>query len=591
MFLCVATLLYLTIIITTSCCCDAFEKREEAHGKTIIAYYASWQIYDRNGLAKPINLDYTKFTRLNFAFFQPSVDGEIYGTDEWADPWALFGDWDWSGTGTEKCSWDAPGEPPVCGNHIYETGLVHLSHKAGVEIYPSIGGWTLSNNFPPMAANPESRKNFARNCARLVEHYDFDGIDIDWEYPTYAAHNGGPADTENYSLLIQDIRAELDALGQSKNRFYGLTAAMPCGPDLIKGIDLPVVKESMTEFNLMSYDLHGSWSPQTGPNAPLYDFEGSPELSVHGCTENFLKGGVQKSQINIGLPFYGRSFLAGYSSALTGFGQSFAGEADTSTWSDDEGIPQYYNIMKKISQFTSVRHEPTKTQFAYNSFGLVSYDDELAICDKTEYAVDNDLNGFIIWEISGDIMDDLSTPLLDAIDVRLNNPETRCDGSSDASSNPPPPPPPPPPTKAPTQKPVQQQTPETPKPTFHTNDGGDEETLGDDRFYPHFESDGCRNDSNAPNYISDNMLSTVNECCETYFPYDWIEQCKTNSLDHHPFYPNFRTQTCVNDGKQESYMVGDYLNENHWLCCHNFYSYSEELLEGCLGKGYPNPDR
>ena len=173
------------------------------------------------------------------------------------------------------------------------------------------------------------------------------------------------------------------------------------------------------------------------------------------------------------------------------------------------------------------------------------------------------------------------------IDVRLNNPETRCDGSSDASSNPPPPPPPPPPTKAPTQ----QLTPDTPKPTFHKINGGGEETPVDDKFYPNFESDGCRNDSKAPDYISNNMLSTVNECCETYFPYDWVEQCKRNSLNHYPFYPNFRTQTCVNDGKHPNYMVGDYLNENHWLCCHNFYSYSEELLEGCLGKGYPNPDR
>ena len=62
--------------------------------------------------------------------------------------------------------------------------------------------------------------------------------------------------------------------------------------------------------------------------------------------------------------------------------------------------------MKKLSQFTSVRHEQTKTQFAYDSIGLLSYDDELAICDKAEYAIDNDLLGFIIWEISGKTLKD-----------------------------------------------------------------------------------------------------------------------------------------------------------------------------------------
>lgn len=149
-----------------------------AHDKTIIAYYASWQIYDRDGKAKPVNLDYSKFTRVNFAFFQTTSSGDIYGTDEWGDALALFGDWDWSGSGTNHCSWDKPGEPPVCKLHIYNTGLIYLAHEAGVEIYPSIGGWTLSETFSPMAANPTSRKNFARNCAKLVEHYEFDGVSL-----------------------------------------------------------------------------------------------------------------------------------------------------------------------------------------------------------------------------------------------------------------------------------------------------------------------------------------------------------------------------------------------------------------------------
>lgn len=35
----------------------------------------------------------------------------------------------------------------------------------------------------------------------------------------------------------------------------------------------------------------------------------------------------------------------------------------------------------------------------YGKTGLVSYDDERAICDKTEYAQVHNLNGYIIWEI------------------------------------------------------------------------------------------------------------------------------------------------------------------------------------------------
>ena len=43
-----------------------------------------------------------------------------------------------------------------------------------------------------------------------------------------------------------------------------------------------------------------------------------------------------------------------------------------------------------------------------------------------EYAIDHDLGGFIIWELSGDLMDDLSTPLLDVTNKKLNNPNFNC---------------------------------------------------------------------------------------------------------------------------------------------------------------------
>ena len=60
------------------------------------------------------------------------------------------------------------------------------------------------------------------------------------QYPGYADHSGTPADTENYSLLLKDIRQALDELGHNTGRFYGLTAALPCGPDLIEKIQVDV---------------------------------------------------------------------------------------------------------------------------------------------------------------------------------------------------------------------------------------------------------------------------------------------------------------------------------------------------------------
>lgn len=67
------------------------------------------------------------------------------------------------------------------------------------------------------------------------------------------------------------------------------------------------------------------------------------------------------------------------------------------------------------------RHEPTKSAYAYfkDGSGLVTYDDPQAVCNKAEYVNSNLLGGLFIWELSGDLLDTLSTPLLDSINRKL----------------------------------------------------------------------------------------------------------------------------------------------------------------------------
>ena len=152
---------------------------------------------------------------------------------------------------------------------------------------------------------------------------------VDWEYPGYEPHSGTEDDTVNFNLLLDDVRAALDELEAKTGKYYGLTAALPCGPSIIDNQDIAHVSSVLTELNLMTYDFHGSWNDKTGVNAPLYDQNDSPDFSVHGmfyfkftficwlmisvsnlcfnhtiaslgCVANWLAGGATKSKINIG---------------------------------------------------------------------------------------------------------------------------------------------------------------------------------------------------------------------------------------------------------------------------------------------------
>ncbi len=146
--------------------------------KTVIGYYASWQWYDRTKFADPQNIDWKKYDRINYAFFQIDKEGAIFGTDEWADPQLLWGPYIWDTASQIKtgpdanyfCSWDGP-SLRNCNYHDTSKGILELAHRAGATVMPSIGGWTLSDNFPTVAASDRKRKNFARNCVKLIEQY------------------------------------------------------------------------------------------------------------------------------------------------------------------------------------------------------------------------------------------------------------------------------------------------------------------------------------------------------------------------------------------------------------------------------------
>merc|ERR1712086_131289 len=175
----------------------------------------------------------------------------------------------------------------------------------------------------------------------------------------------------------------------------------------------------------MTYDFHGAWDANTGVNSPLYDQVDDPELgwSVDGCVKNWVARGAPQEKLNIGLGFYGRSFRD-----ATDLGVAHLGTDDIS-WEIDEGSPQYFNIMDQINSMSVQWDDETQTPYAFftdSQGGLVSYDDERSICLKTEYANSNNLHGFIIWELSGDVMEDLSTPLLDMVNRKSSEPDTNC---------------------------------------------------------------------------------------------------------------------------------------------------------------------
>jgi len=248
----------LTVLPATSASAQtSASARSSANGApshVVSAYFADWDVYGRNYHVKDIPAD--KINVIQYAFGKPTFNPSTGAVscdviDPWADyqqPYAA----DIAVNGVADDSTNANQHLYGSFNQLMELKTANPNLK--VEI--SLGGWTLSTWFAELAATPERRQAFVSSCIDTFIKGNlpgdswppsaggagaaaglFDGIDLDWEYPTQlAAGNVGysAADRHNATLLAAEFRKQLDAYGAQTGKHYLLTAAMPAATSATK---------------------------------------------------------------------------------------------------------------------------------------------------------------------------------------------------------------------------------------------------------------------------------------------------------------------------------------------------------------------
>jgi len=294
----------------------------------------------------------------------------------------------------------------------------------------SVGGWNDSPPFSDAALTDASRQKFARSCAEFVNRYGFDGIDIDWEYPAGGGRDpdkSRPEDTRNFTLLLKELRRQLDEQGDIDQKKYLLTIATPAGPGQYRLIELDQVHPYVDWINLMTYDLAGNWSRQTTFNAPLYaptddmpTTQPANRLSVDDAVRAYLAAGVPPEKLVVGVPFYGHAF-GGVPDVNHGLFQRHDHKSprpanDSDGWSYRALAAKY--IDKSARRFWN---DDAKVPWLYDAAAgiMITYDDPESLRLKAEYVRAHGLGGVMIWELSHD---DQQHSLLNALRVGLREP-------------------------------------------------------------------------------------------------------------------------------------------------------------------------
>ncbi|KAH7100682.1 glycoside hydrolase family 18 and carbohydrate-binding module family 5 protein [Auriculariales sp. MPI-PUGE-AT-0066] len=361
---------------------NGLDKR--ANGKTQFAYFTTWGVYSTGRNFPPQSIDTTHLTHILYSFMDVDASsGALVEGDAYVDTQLHFATDSWNDV----------------GNNAY--GAVKQLYllkqkKRSLKTLISIGGWTYAQaghfNF---VTNPSARATFIASClkaswnilAKYIEDWGFDGIDIDFEYPTSAQKSA-------FVSLISELRTALTTYMRNKGETnpYLISIAVPAGQTNYVNFDVGGLNSNLDFWNLMAYDYAGSWSTVATHQANVYG--GVTGFSTDAALSYYLGGGATPAKINFGIPIYGRGF-----SNTNGINQAFSG-LPTGTW--EAGIYDYKVL--PVAGAAVTEDSTTIASYSYSSSAreLVSYDTPNIVTKKIAYALSKGLGGAMFWELSAD---------------------------------------------------------------------------------------------------------------------------------------------------------------------------------------------
>lgn len=258
----------------------------------------NWRWIGTDDVEVVSNVDTRYVTHINFAFgmidtyqFDPNkegrplADGEVVSKEAYKDP--VDNQYHYRVT---VDGWIEEMSKEVEGSK-YLRALVKLKEqKPDLKVLLSIGGWD-SDGFCYMAQTKEGRAEFIDSCKEIIDSYQLDGIDIDWEYP----NNGGygtiaSCDTciEDASKLLVEFRESLDKT-YPKHKLLTIASGIPwVDEDTFKALDY---------MNVMCYDQ----APGSGRSQASFSYTKN-KMQEH--TKMVGDSFENRTKINLGIPFY-----------------------------------------------------------------------------------------------------------------------------------------------------------------------------------------------------------------------------------------------------------------------------------------------
>ena len=279
--------------------------------------------------------------------------------------------------------------------------------------------------FMTIAADATLRAKFIKNLMDLVEKYNFDGVDIDWE----AVSETLKPNAKNLNLLIQELREEMNRRQDEGGSPYLLTMAVPASSygTSADRFDFVTLNKYVDYINIMSYDLNNS--SKTTHLSPLYTSSkdnGYGFGAVYGL--QIISGlGFSKNKLIIGCAGYGKAYKVNGSSSSS----TYPALGVSGTLTQISGIDGSFasgtlygsaiNALIKTGKYVQYTEKNSNGKvvgsYLYNSADkiFITYDSKEAVMAKYEYAASMDGVGIMCWAYTEDTSDTVINAIYEAM--------------------------------------------------------------------------------------------------------------------------------------------------------------------------------
>ncbi len=198
---------------------------------------------------------------------------------------------------------------------------------------------------------------------------------------------------DDFTKFIANLRSRLDA---KLSYNFKITVTLPA-IDWRNAYDIVELQKSVDFFFLMAYDFYGKYSKQAGPNSLLYSGGTWESMNIDNTVENYIKLGIDKKKLILGLPYYGnewetKSDVAPSDNTKFIAARSYSYIADNYT----------SNSTKFKVSIDTIAQSVCYTYKVDGKWRQCWADNEITLGAKYDYILNKELAGLGIWALGYD---------------------------------------------------------------------------------------------------------------------------------------------------------------------------------------------